>query len=428
MRIRLSASRLLLPSLVVAGACADRAPARTAVGATATATGDIPVASAPVAARPVASGPVATRPDSARAVEVQGRSTVGGRSAQPLESSKPTGSPAIRGLYVNRFAAQSSKRLRQHIAWADSTEINALVIDMKDELGLNYHSANPAFRRNEGGTHGFVRDVKAITDTLRAHGIISIARLVVFKDPVAAAANASWQIKRPDGGVWRDEKGNAWVNAYNREVWDYNIGVAEELVKLGFDEIQWDYIRFPEPYKRLGPQVFPGWNQQRKPDALAEFLKEAKTRINALGVRSTADVFGLVTTVRGPLEIGQWWEKVAPVTDVLLPMVYPSHYPRNSLGVAHPNAQPYDIVRIAIDTARVRNAKLGIAAPEHVRPWLQAFSLYGVSYGAEEVRQQKRAVYDAGYDGWVLWHPGSKYESFIPALERGELVSRKKAR
>ena len=163
-----------------------------------------------------------------------------------------------------------------------------------------------------------------------------------------------------------------------------------------------------------------------KPDNLAAFLKEAKARLNKQGVRSTADIFGLVTTVRGPLEVGQWWEKVSPVTDVLLPMVYPSHYPRGSLGVKHPNAQPYDIIRIAIDTARVRDAKLGITAPEHVRPWLQAFSLYGVEYGAEEVRRQKQAVYDAGYDGWVLWHPGSRYETYVGALEQGELVSRKK--
>jgi hypothetical protein len=332
--------------------------------------------------------------------------------------------PVIRALYVNRFAVQSRKRLGELIAIADSTEINGLVLDAKDEFGLNYKSADPKLARNAGNSHGVVSDMKAVLDTLRAHNIYSIARVVVFKDPVAAALNPSWTIKSPEGAVWRDEKGNAWVNPYNKEVWAYNLGVAEELAKLGFDEIQFDYIRFPEPYKRLAKQVFPGGDGVAKPDNIANFLKEAKTRLNAHGVPSTADIFGLVTTVRGPLEVGQWWEKISPNVDVVLPMVYPSHYPKGSLGVAHPNAQPYEIVKKAIVAARERDEKLGIKTAEHVRPWIQAFSLYGVDYGPEQIRQQKKAIYEAGYDGWVWWHPGSKYEIFLPSLEK-KLESRK---
>ena len=316
--------------------------------------------------------------------------------------------------------------MRELIAVADSTEINALVIDLKDEFGLNYNSANPSFARNAGAM-GKLRDVRALTDTLRAHGILPIARLVVFKDSVTARVNPQWTIRRQDGGIWRDHKGLAWVNPYHRELWDYNIGVAEELAGLGFGEIQFDYIRFPEPYKSLPTQVFPDDKGQSKPDAIAEFLKTANARLDARGVRTTADIFGLVTTVGGPLEVAQHWERLSPVTDVLLPMVYPSHYPRGSLGVAHPNGQPYDIIFRAISRARERDAKLGITGRENVRPWLQAFSLGKPEYGAEQVREQKRAVYDAGYDGWVLWHPGSKYEPFLPALERGPLVSHRKS-
>jgi hypothetical protein len=267
--------------------------------------------------------------------------------------------------------------------------------------------------------------LRATLDTLKSHGILPIARIVVFKDSVAARVNPAWTIRRPDGSIWRDHKGLAWVDPYNRALWDYNIGVAEELAKLGFGEIQFDYIRFPEPYKSLPTQVFPAGAGKSKPDAIAQFLKEANARLDTLGVRMTADIFGLVTTVNGPLEVAQHWERVAPVTDVLLPMVYPSHYPRGSLGVAHPNGQPYDIVYRAIKRARERNEALGIRG-EQVRPWLQAFSLGKPDYTAEQVKQQKQAVYDAGYDGWVLWHPGSKYEPFEGALERGELVSRKK--
>jgi len=361
-----------------------------------------------------------------------GAATAGSQSPAPTpgaavaDSLARAASPAIRALYVNRFAAQSARRMRELVALADSTEINALVIDLKDEFGLNYRSANPDFARN-AGEMAKLRDVRALTDTLRAHGILPIARLVVFKDSVTARVHPQWTIRRPDGSTWRDHKGLAWVDPHNRGLWDYNIGVGEELVKMGFGEVQFDYIRFPEPYKSLPPQVFPDNKGQAKPEALAEFLRIANGRLDKLGVRTTADIFGLVTTVRGPLEVGQEWEKLAPVTDVLLPMVYPSHYPRGSFGVARPNADPYKIIFAAINRARERDEKLGINTAEHVRPWLQAFTLGQPKYDATHIRDQKRAVYDAGYDGWVLWHPGSNYDIFLPALEK-TLVSRKKGK
>jgi hypothetical protein len=324
--------------------------------------------------------------------------------------------PAIRALYVNRWASQSTKRMAKLIAAADSTEINGLVIDMKDEFGLNYHSQNPAFDKN-GGTANKLRSVSRLLDTLKAHHIVPIARIVVFKDSVTARLHPEWTIRKTDGSIWRDKKGIAWVNPYHHELWNYNIGVAEELAKLGFPEIQFDYIRFPEPYASLPKQVFPDANGVSKPDALAAYLKEARTRLHAAGARSTADIFGLVTTVGGPLEVGQEWEKVSPHLDVVLPMVYPSHYPRGSFGIASPNAEPYKIIEHAISRARERDQKLGIKDPEHIRPWLQAFSLGKPEYGASQMEAQKRAVYDAGYDGWVLWNPGSIYDVFMPALE-----------
>jgi hypothetical protein len=327
------------------------------------------------------------------------------------------GYPVVRALYLNRFAPQSPRKMQHLFRIADSSEINAFVIDMKDEFGLNYRSSNPKIKRNAGGTHGHVGNVKALVDSVKAHGLLPIARIVVFKDPVAAQVNPEWTIRREDGSIWQDKEGLAWVSPYNRELWEYNLGIAEELVQLGFEEIQWDYIRFPEPYRSLPKQVFPG-AQVSKPDILAAFLKEARERLSKHNVRSTADVFGLVTSVRGALEIGQQWEKLSAVTDVMLPMVYPSHYPRGAFGIAYPNAEPYQVVKAAIDAARVREEKLGITKAEHVRPWIQAFSIGKLQYGAEQVRAQKKAIYDAGYNGWILWSPGSRYDAYVPALER----------
>jgi hypothetical protein len=395
------------PGAPVANASMARAEAGDTTATTAPKMDTAKAAAAP-AARTSSAGPNA--------------SATANRVVPPIDVEKEF--PVVRALYVNRFAAQSTRRMRQLIAMADETEINALVIDMKDEFGLNYRTANADYARNAGNA-GVVRDLPALLDTLRAHKILPIARIGVFKDSVTARVHPEWTIRREDDSIWRDKKGLAWVNPYHHELWNYNIGVGEELAKLGFGEIQFDYIRFPEPYKSLPKQVFPDSKGQSKPEVLAQFLKQANARYDALGVRTTADIFGLVTTVGGALEVGQEWEKISPAVDVVLPMVYPSHYPHGAFGIPVPNAEPYKVIVIALKRARERDRKLGITAPEHVRPWLQAFSLGKLEYGPSQIEAQKRATYDAGSDGWVLWSPGSKYEPFVPALEK-TLVSRKK--
>jgi hypothetical protein len=323
-------------------------------------------------------------------------------------------SVVIHGLYVNRWAAQSKPRMRSLIRFARETGINAMVIDLKDEFGLNFQPADSAARRFAGRSGG-IPDVRWLVDTLRANGLVPIARLVVFKDSVTARARPDWTILGPDGLPWRDKQGLTWVNPYHHELWDYNIGVATEAAALGFAEIQFDYIRFPEPYPTLPKQAFPGANGVSKSDVLAAFLREARARLSPLGVRTTADVFGLVTTIKIPLEVGQQWEALASVTDVLLPMVYPSHYVPGSFGIARPDAAPYEIVKAAVSRAVERNTALGIKG-ERVRPYLQAFTLGKPPYGDAELAAQFRATYESGVNGWILWNPGSQYDHFRGAL------------
>jgi hypothetical protein len=320
----------------------------------------------------------------------------------------------VRGLYVNRWASQSKNRMRALVRFARETGLNALVIDLKDEFGLNYRTADSASRRYSG-TAGIIPDVRWLLDTLKASGLLPIARLVVFKDSVAARARPDWTIRAPDGKPWRDKQGLAWVSPYNRDLWEYNLRVAVEVARLGFGEIQFDYIRFPEPYRTLPRQVFPGSNGVEKREILAAFLREARSRLQPHAVRTTADVFGLITSLRDPLEIGQQWETLAAAADVLLPMVYPSHYPRGAFGIGRPNAAPYEIVKAAVSRAVERNRARGIRG-EHVRPWIQAFSLGRPAYGNAEVTAQLRAVYESGVRGWLLWNPASRYEAFRAAL------------
>ncbi|HVS59231.1 MAG TPA: putative glycoside hydrolase [Gemmatimonadaceae bacterium] len=340
----------------------------------------------------------------------------------PVLDSLMKGTLPVRGLYVFRFAV-NPRRMKHLLAIADSTEINAFVIDVKDEFGLSFNPSDPLLKKN-AGTESKATHLAAVVDTIRAHGILPIARIVVFKDSVTARNNPDHTIRKADGTAWRDKKGQTWVNPYANAIWEYNFRVADEAIKMGFGEIQFDYIRFPEPYRSLPPQVFPERNGRNKPQVLSEFLTTARERFAKQGVRTTADIFGLVTTVGGALEVGQKWEPISQSVDAVLPMVYPSHYPPGSFQLPHPNADPYDVIHIAISRARERDEKLGIKG-EHVRPWLQAFSLGLPKYGAHEIEEQKRGVYDAGYDGWVLWEPGSRYDKFIPALEK-TLVSRKK--
>ena len=339
----------------------------------------------------------------------------------PVLDSLIKGTLPARGLYVFRYAA-NPRRLKHLIGIADSTEINAFVIDVKDEFGLNFRPDDPMLKKNAGSQAR--ANLRPLIDTIRAHGILPIARIVVFKDSVTARNNPDHTIRKGDGTPWHDKKGQTWVNPYANAIWEYNFRVADEAIKMGFGEIQFDYIRFPEPYRSLPQQVFPEQNGRTKPQVLAEFLSTARARFAKQGVRTTADIFGLVTTVGGALEVGQKWEPISQSVDVVLPMVYPSHYPPGSFQLPHPNADPYDVIHIAISRARERDAKLGIKT-EHVRPWLQAFSIGLPKYGAHEIEEQKRAVYDSGYDSWILWEPGTRYDKFIPAFEK-TLVSRKK--
>jgi len=388
---------------------------------------DRPDSSAQASASPAAAAPAVTTSPGAVPADTASTGTEKGGTrgvstatkatpAAAVTPSAPGDLPIVRGLYVNRFAAQSAKRMRKLIAIADSTEVNALVIDVKDEFGLNIASQDPMVQKNAGKA-GVIPNVRQLLDTLKAHQILAIARIVVFKDSVAARVNPNNVIRKPDGSPWRDKQGLTWVNPYDEEIWEYDMRVAEEAVRLGFGEVQFDYIRFPEPYKSLPTQVFPKQNGRAKPDVLAEFLKRANARLDKLNARTTADIFGLVTTVGGALEIGQEWEKVSPAVDVVLPMTYPSHYPPGAFGIKRPNAEPYKVQLTAIARARQRDAKLGLSG-ERVRPWIQAFSLGQPKYDASHVKDQMRGIYDAGYNGWVWWHPGSVYEPYLGALEK----------
>lgn len=333
----------------------------------------------------------------------------------------------IRGIYLNAYAAGSQKRLATLLRMADSTEINTFVVDVKDEKGMRYRT-DLALQKQIGG-EVTISNLKTLVDSIHAHNVWAVARIVVFKDPMLSKAKPDWSIKNPSGGLWMDKAGNTWVSAWDPNVWEYNIAIAEEVMKAGFDEIQFDYVRFPEPFPSLPKQIHPNAKGDRT-DAIVEFLKKAEPRIHALGGVLAADLFGLSPDDPKDVQIGQNWEHIISVVDHVLPMTYPSHYlPTHLKGVPKPNEMPYETVYQSVGIGIVRANRLREAGAPVARiiPWLQAFSAPWVTrnypYGPEQAAAQTKAVYDVGLEDWIFWHPGSKYELVSAAFEKGETKS-----
>jgi hypothetical protein len=319
----------------------------------------------------------------------------------------------VRALYVNAWAF-GGKRFQELLRLTEGSEINAFVVDVKDDTGyLTYRSEVPTAIQVGANSQLRARDVRERLRRMRERGIYPIARIVVAKDPLLAAHKPGWAVHHVDGGLWRDRLDFAWVDAFNDSVWIYAAQLAAEAVRAGFAEVQYDYVRFPdEPESRLASAVFAGRRPgETKRMGVARNLKLLGERTRRLGVPFTIDVFGLTTSATSDMGIGQMWEDLVTSADVVLPMVYPSHYGRGVYSLKHPNSEPYRVIRRAMQDALRRSSTLGKSA--EIRPYLQAFTLGQPRYTAEHVREQIRAAEELGLKSWVLWNPRSAYDPGI---------------
>ena len=317
----------------------------------------------------------------------------------------------VRGLYVNRWAAIGTK-VWQLVALARTTEINALVIDVKDDRGFVLYRSRVPLAHEIGAdtirpmTHDHLR---ALLDTMRAHGIYPIARIVVAKDPLLAVRRPDWAIRRraDPATPWHDHQGRPWLDANQRGVWQYAVDLAREAVSLGFSEVQFDYVRFPDDKHLVTEATFPLANGRLRAEVIREQLAFARAALAPLHVPVTADVFGLTASDTTDMGIGQRWEMFADQVDVVLPMSYPSHYAKGTYDLADPNAHPYAVIDHTLKDAKRRSAHVPGAAA--IRPWYQDFTLGPPHYGVAQVRAQIQAGYDNGITSWLLWNPGSRY-------------------
>lgn len=316
----------------------------------------------------------------------------------------------VRGLYVNRWAALGRK-MGQLIELANKTEVNALVIDVKDDRGFVLYKSRVPLAVQIGADTNMAmseKKLRAILDTMAAHRIYPIARIVVAKDPLLASSKLEWAIKRRDNmEPWLDKNGKPWLDPHHREVWQYAADLAKEAYDKGFSEVQFDYVRFPDEKRLIRESVYPLANGRVRAQVIREQLGFVRSYLKAVDMPMTIDVFGLTATDTTDMGIGQRWEMFVDQADVVLPMVYPSHFAPGTYKLGNPNAHPYATIDHAMKDAKRRSASISNAAK--IVPWYQDFTLGPPHYYAEQVRAQKKAGYDNGFQSWILWNPRSVY-------------------
>lgn len=359
-----------------------------------------------------------------------------------IPAQKPLENPpsVIKAIYLTGWVAGSSPRMRSVIDLIQKTELNAVVIDIKDYSGyVSYAMDVPGVQASGAEKELRIAHPNALIKELHDNGIYVIGRITSFQDPILAKAHPEWAMHDvTTGGVWEDRHGLAWMDPAARPAWDYIASIAEDGFNRGFDEMNFDYIRFASD-GAVGNISYPYWDQKTpRAQVIAEYFKFLRGRFPDKKI--SADLFGLATVNNDDLGIGQVIQSAYEYFDYVSPMVYPSHYANGFLGYAHPAAYPYEVIAYSMQhatdklsamgtppaasstaTTTVRHPfNLGPIPPAKLRPWLQDFSLGsgpGAIYTADMVRREKQAVYDTlmtsttsqYYNGWALWNASNVY-------------------
>ncbi len=342
---------------------------------------------------------------------------------------------ATKVLYMTACVASTINFKQEVVDVIDQTEVNSIIIDIKDFTGTIAYDTGKNME-GEKGTGCRVKDMKEFIKELHEKGIYVIGRVTVFQDPFYAKLHPELAVKKAsDGSVWKDHKGLSFIDVGAKPYWDYIIELTKNSHQIGFDEINFDYVRFPSDgnmkdiYFSYADEVLVANQKLGKQIALENFFKYLKEHIDEYNIQAikggrnklvtSADLFGMVTTNYDDLNIGQVLERTLPYFDYVAPMVYPSHYPASFNGWADPNKVPYDLIHFVMGEAvkRVDALKNATTTTESVRDfvstdqlrtWIQDFD-YGGNYGSKEVRAQIQATYDVGLDSWMLWAPSNRY-------------------
>ena len=313
----------------------------------------------------------------------------------------------VRAIYMTSWVA-GDRDWRQHLVnFIESSEVNALVIDVKDSTGRVSFKTTDPYIWAMGSSQNRILDIKDFIRTLHKKNIYTIARISVFQDPYFVSKRPDLAVKTKSGAVWNDRKGLPWIDPAAKEFWDYIVLIAKEAEKVGFDELNFDYIRFPSDGDMFDI-AYDHWDEETPPaEVIRDFSRYLRVNLDEIGIPLSIDLFGLVTLHTGDLNIGQILEYVEPYFDYLSPMVYPSHYPVGFRGYQNPALHPYEIIYEAMTVAS-RRLLAASSTPSKLRPWIQDFDL-GAIYDAEMIRKEKQAIYDAGLTSWMAWNAANRY-------------------
>ncbi len=349
-------------------------------------------------------------------VETQTSNVIASTSAttsEPMFKPSYVSTPEpLKAIYVTSWVA-GTKNLREGLVnIIDTTEINSIVIDIKDYSGKIVFSLDGNAKLKAFGSEEVrVRDMRDFIESLHKKGIYVIGRIAVFQDAYFVKHRPDLAVKNANGtAVWKDRKGISWIDVGAVEYWDYIIDITKESHKIGFDEINFDYIRFPSD-GNMQDISFPQSSTTSKAIALKNFFSYLHSHLSETGIKTSADLFGMTTTADDDMGIGQIFEYALPYFDYVMPMVYPSHYPPAFMNYKNPAQHPYEVILYTMKSAVDRREALASSTGQtlaELRPWLQDFDL-GADYGPAEVRAQIKATYDVGLDSWALWSASNKY-------------------
>lgn len=329
-------------------------------------------------------------------------------TAKHLETPDP-----LKALYMTACVAGTPSWRTSLQKLIEETELNAVVIDIKDSTGVVSftNSVWPA----STGRGCVVTDLREFIEALHEAEIYVIGRISVFQDPHYAELHPELAVQSvKTGGVWKDRKGLSFIDVGARPYWDKIVELSHASYELGFDELNYDYVRYPSDGDMQDTKFSWTVGTSTKSEMLESFFSYLHDNLQTYDLKTSADLFGMTTTVTSDMGIGQVLERALPYFDYIAPMVYPSHYPKSWNGFANPAEYPYEVIKVAMAGGMEREQAWNVAegratsTPSKLRPWIQDFSL-GATYDAEKVRAQIQATYDVGLTSWMLWSAGNKY-------------------
>jgi hypothetical protein len=320
----------------------------------------------------------------------------------------------VRGIYLTLYSASNS-RLDELIEMSKRTSINTFVIDVKDDNGHMLFESQAAKKFSpDANKNAPIKDIKALVKKLHDNDIYAIARIVSFKDPTYTKKHKDRAIVYKDSNKpFTNSDGLIWASPHDRELWEYNVEVSKEAAEAGFNEIQFDYVRFPASNGgKLDKSLnYRNTNNESKPGAIQNYLKYAYKELSPKEVYISADIYGLVGSVTDDMALGQYWEAVSNVVDYVSPMMYPSHYANGTYGLSVPDAYPYETIFHSTEDSVIRNNN--IETPAKIRPWIQDFTASWVKghikYGTKQVEQQIKALEENGVTEFLLWNASNRY-------------------